>query len=253
MIWLLTSFFLLNRTITALSRAQRSLATSLMSFQFECIGNSQTDDEIVIAGSLKEFGRLINAIEDERDRMVMTHRFSSGILLTLSNKNYLFFLVVSWNELRINLSDHWRTFGKNTSAAPRWWKRKWRVLYVTINWISYFFSPFNAAGGKEEIWEANGQVRSESRAPLEPIDQETGFRLTGGLLFVLSSPFFASIITCSWREFKRCWYRIWLGGCDFGDGAAPLLPGQPRVRLPFARSSRTKKVWVRRNGKPLLF
>lgn len=41
-----------------------------MSFQFECIGSSQTDDEIVIAGSLKEFGRLINAIEDERDRMV---------------------------------------------------------------------------------------------------------------------------------------------------------------------------------------
>lgn len=54
----------------ALSRAQRNLSTSLMSFQFECIGNSQTDDEIVIAGSLKEFGRLINAIEDERDRMV---------------------------------------------------------------------------------------------------------------------------------------------------------------------------------------
>ena len=41
-----------------------------MSFQFECIGNSQTDDEIVIAGSLKEFGQLINAIEDERDRIV---------------------------------------------------------------------------------------------------------------------------------------------------------------------------------------
>lgn len=55
---------------TALSRAQRNLATSLMSFQFECIGNSQTDDEIVIAGSLKEFGQLINAIEDERDRIV---------------------------------------------------------------------------------------------------------------------------------------------------------------------------------------
>ena len=57
-------------SFAALSRAQRSLASSLMSFQFECIGSSQTDDEIVIAGSLKEFGRLINAIEDERDRMV---------------------------------------------------------------------------------------------------------------------------------------------------------------------------------------
>ena len=64
----------------ALSRAQRSLATSLMSFQFECIGNSQTDDEIVIAGSLKEFGRLINAIEDERDRMVIAYSaFCLGI------------------------------------------------------------------------------------------------------------------------------------------------------------------------------
>jgi BAR domain of APPL family len=65
------SFFLEKMlSFAALSRAQRSLASSLMSFQFECIGSSQTDDEIVIAGSLKEFGRLINAIEDERDRMV---------------------------------------------------------------------------------------------------------------------------------------------------------------------------------------
>ncbi|XP_023221310.1 rho GTPase-activating protein 26-like [Centruroides sculpturatus] len=31
-----------------LSRAQRSLANTLMNFKFECIGNSQTDDEIVI-------------------------------------------------------------------------------------------------------------------------------------------------------------------------------------------------------------
>ena len=90
MIWLLTSFPHINRKTTALSRAQRSLATSLMSFQFECIGNSQTDDEIVIAGSLKEFGRLINAIEDERDRMVMHHRLSFEMLHTCSNKNYLF-------------------------------------------------------------------------------------------------------------------------------------------------------------------
>lgn len=65
-----TSCFFLFCLSTALSRAQRNLATSLMSFQFECIGSSQTDDEIVIAGSLKEFGQLINAIEDERDRIV---------------------------------------------------------------------------------------------------------------------------------------------------------------------------------------
>ncbi|XP_064482003.1 rho GTPase-activating protein Graf-like isoform X2 [Ornithodoros turicata] len=54
----------------SLSRAQRSLANTFMNFRLECIGNSQTDDEIVIAGSLKEFGRLLNSIEDERDRML---------------------------------------------------------------------------------------------------------------------------------------------------------------------------------------
>lgn len=54
----------------SLSRAQRSLANTFMNFRLECIGNSQTDDEIVIAGSLKEFGRLLTTIEDERDRML---------------------------------------------------------------------------------------------------------------------------------------------------------------------------------------
>lgn len=53
-----------------LSRAQRNLATTFQNFSFECIGNSQTDDEIIIAGSLKEFGRLLSSIEDERDRIV---------------------------------------------------------------------------------------------------------------------------------------------------------------------------------------
>lgn len=53
-----------------LSKAQRSLASTLINFRFDCIGCSQTDDEIVIAGSLKEFGRLLCVIEDERDRML---------------------------------------------------------------------------------------------------------------------------------------------------------------------------------------
>ncbi|CAG2121291.1 unnamed protein product, partial [Medioppia subpectinata] len=52
----------------SLSRVQRSVADTLSNFSFECIGSSQTDDEIVIAGSLKEFGRLLSTIEDERDR-----------------------------------------------------------------------------------------------------------------------------------------------------------------------------------------
>ncbi|KAI1301633.1 Rho GTPase-activating protein 26 [Halotydeus destructor] len=53
-----------------LSRAQRNLANTLSNFTFDCIGGSQTDDEIIIAGSLKEFGRLLSSIEDERDRML---------------------------------------------------------------------------------------------------------------------------------------------------------------------------------------
>lgn len=75
--------FLFCFVFLALSRAQRNLATSLMSFQFECIGSSQTDDEIVIAGSLKEFGQLINAIEDERDRIVNLYHASSPVFENL--------------------------------------------------------------------------------------------------------------------------------------------------------------------------
>jgi len=53
-----------------LSRAQRSLSDHLVNFKFDCIGSNQTDDELVIAGSLKEMGKLISAIEDERSRML---------------------------------------------------------------------------------------------------------------------------------------------------------------------------------------
>uniref|UniRef100_T1KVQ9 BAR domain-containing protein n=1 Tax=Tetranychus urticae TaxID=32264 RepID=T1KVQ9_TETUR len=60
----------LLQAASALSSAQRKLANSLSHFKFECIGGSQTDDEIVIARSLKEFGRYLNSIEDERDRML---------------------------------------------------------------------------------------------------------------------------------------------------------------------------------------
>ncbi|KAJ9598244.1 hypothetical protein L9F63_011065, partial [Diploptera punctata] len=52
-----------------LSRAQRTLSNSLVKFNFECIGTSQTDDEVGISVSLKEFGRLIANIEDQRDMM----------------------------------------------------------------------------------------------------------------------------------------------------------------------------------------
>ena len=38
------------------------------------------------------------------------------------------------------------------------------------------------SGGEEEIRETNGQIRSESRASLEPVDQETGRRSAGSKL-----------------------------------------------------------------------
>jgi hypothetical protein len=66
-----------------LSRAQRSLSAQLINFKFDCIGSQQTDDELVIAGSLKEFGRLISAVEDERDRML--ERAYDNFIVPLEN------------------------------------------------------------------------------------------------------------------------------------------------------------------------
>jgi BAR domain of APPL family len=63
-------FFPICSFPTDLSRCQRTLAKSLNEFNFECIGSTQTDDEQVIADSLKQFSKLISAIEDERDNMV---------------------------------------------------------------------------------------------------------------------------------------------------------------------------------------
>lgn len=53
-----------------LSVAQRSFANSLNGFTFQCIGETQTDEERVICKSLHEFGSLINMVEDERDNML---------------------------------------------------------------------------------------------------------------------------------------------------------------------------------------
>lgn len=65
----------------SLSRAQRTLSKSLKEFNFECIGSTQTDDEQVIADSLKQFSKLITAIEEERDNML--DRAHDQILLPL--------------------------------------------------------------------------------------------------------------------------------------------------------------------------
>ncbi|XP_069996763.1 rho GTPase-activating protein 26 isoform X21 [Penaeus vannamei] len=53
-----------------LSKAKRNLSNNLQRFKFECIGNSQTEDEIVIGGSLREFAQIIDMVEDERERML---------------------------------------------------------------------------------------------------------------------------------------------------------------------------------------
>jgi hypothetical protein len=45
-----------------LSAAKRSLAASLRDFNFECVGTSLTDDEVIIANALKEFSRFIEQV-----------------------------------------------------------------------------------------------------------------------------------------------------------------------------------------------
>ncbi|XP_076767138.1 GTPase regulator associated with FAK isoform X2 [Xylocopa sonorina] len=66
-----------------LSRAQRAFSKTLQNFSFECIGETQTEDETHISQSLKEFGKLIASIEDERDRML--ERAYDHIILPLEN------------------------------------------------------------------------------------------------------------------------------------------------------------------------
>ncbi|XP_044597398.1 rho GTPase-activating protein 26-like isoform X2 [Cotesia glomerata] len=66
-----------------LSRAQRAFSKTLQNFSFECIGETQTEDELHISQSLKEFSKLIASIEDERDRML--ERAYDQIILPLEN------------------------------------------------------------------------------------------------------------------------------------------------------------------------
>ncbi|XP_076249782.1 GTPase regulator associated with FAK isoform X2 [Calliopsis andreniformis] len=72
-----------------LSRAQRAFSKTLQNFSFECIGETQTEDETHISQSLKEFGKLIASIEDERDCML--ERAYEQIILPLETfrKNHI--------------------------------------------------------------------------------------------------------------------------------------------------------------------
>lgn len=53
-----------------LSKAQRTFAKTLTNFQFECIENQKTDDEVIIEKSFSEFGKMLSSVEDARDRML---------------------------------------------------------------------------------------------------------------------------------------------------------------------------------------
>ena len=49
----------------SLSRAKRVLAESLDQFQFDILGTSLTDDEVIISNSLKEFARYLSQVRKE--------------------------------------------------------------------------------------------------------------------------------------------------------------------------------------------
>lgn len=86
------------RLVAELSQAQRSFAKCLEGFNFECIGSTQTDDERVICKSLEEFSRLINAIEDERGRLVSdNHMRMYNMRDALLSSDESEFLVIFFN------------------------------------------------------------------------------------------------------------------------------------------------------------
>ncbi|XP_030650240.1 rho GTPase-activating protein 42 [Chanos chanos] len=71
-----------NSLITALknlSVAVQKFSQSLQEFQFECIGDAETDDELNIAQSFKEFSQLLNTVEEERRRLIQN---ADDVLIT---------------------------------------------------------------------------------------------------------------------------------------------------------------------------
>uniref|UniRef100_A0A3P8Z9Q2 Rho GTPase-activating protein 42 n=1 Tax=Esox lucius TaxID=8010 RepID=A0A3P8Z9Q2_ESOLU len=71
-----------NMLITALknlSAAVQKFSQSLQDFQFECIGDAETDDEVNIAQSFKEFSQLLNTVEEERRRLIQN---ADDVLIT---------------------------------------------------------------------------------------------------------------------------------------------------------------------------
>ncbi|KAI3373159.1 hypothetical protein L3Q82_006490 [Scortum barcoo] len=61
---------MLVSALRSLSLAVQRFSQSLQEFQLECIGDAETDDEINIAQSLKEFSQLLSTMEEERKRLI---------------------------------------------------------------------------------------------------------------------------------------------------------------------------------------
>ncbi|KAG7332849.1 hypothetical protein KOW79_002984 [Hemibagrus wyckioides] len=62
-----------------LSESVLKFAQSLQEFQFECIGDAETDDEVNIAQSFKEFSQLLKTVEEERRRLIQN---ADDVLIT---------------------------------------------------------------------------------------------------------------------------------------------------------------------------
>ncbi|XP_056587591.1 rho GTPase-activating protein 42 isoform X1 [Triplophysa dalaica] len=70
---------MLINALKNLSEAVQKFSQSLQDFQFECIGDAETDDEINIAQSFKEFSQLLNTVEEERRRLIQN---ADDVLIT---------------------------------------------------------------------------------------------------------------------------------------------------------------------------
>uniref|UniRef100_A0A3B4AR31 Rho GTPase-activating protein 42 n=1 Tax=Periophthalmus magnuspinnatus TaxID=409849 RepID=A0A3B4AR31_9GOBI len=70
---------LLISALKSLSAAVQKFSQSLLEFQFECIGDAETDDEVNIAQSFKEFAQLLNTVEEERRRLIQN---ADDVLIT---------------------------------------------------------------------------------------------------------------------------------------------------------------------------
>uniref|UniRef100_A0A8C2X0P4 Rho GTPase activating protein 42 n=1 Tax=Cyclopterus lumpus TaxID=8103 RepID=A0A8C2X0P4_CYCLU len=68
-----------NMLITASLRCRPEVSQSLQEFQFECIGDAETDDEVNIAQSFKEFSQLLTTVEEERRRLIQN---ADDVLIT---------------------------------------------------------------------------------------------------------------------------------------------------------------------------